>query len=312
MPEREDATSQNSSATDFGANTWLVEEMYKQYLADKNSVDASWWPTLEKYGESQKTTTESAETTAAPATAAAPAASAGAHAAPATGPATQPARTTNVAPRTTPIPAEAPRSATSAGTDKAGDERAADEDQVTPLRGMAKTLSTNMDESLTVPTATSVRTIPAKLLIDNRIVINSHLRRSRGGKVSFTHLIGWALIQTLKDFPSQNVSYAEVDGKPSIVVPAHIGLGIAIDLPKPDGSRSLMVPSIKRAETLDFNEYLAAYEDLVKRARDSKLTAADFQGTTLSLTNPGGIGTVHSVPRLMKGQGCIIGEGALE
>ena len=112
---------------------------------------------------------------------------------------------------------------------------APDEDQVTPLRGMSKTLAKNMDVSLTVPTATSVRTVPAKLLIDNRLVINSNLRRNRGGKVSFTHLIGWALIQALKEFPSQNVSYAEVDGKPSLVVPAHIGLGIAIDVPKPDG-----------------------------------------------------------------------------
>ncbi|MEB4614197.1 multifunctional oxoglutarate decarboxylase/oxoglutarate dehydrogenase thiamine pyrophosphate-binding subunit/dihydrolipoyllysine-residue succinyltransferase subunit, partial [Leucobacter sp. M11] len=183
---------------------------------------------------------------------------------------------------------------------------------VTPLRGMARTLSKNMDASLAVPTATSVRTIPAKLLIDNRIVINNNLRRSRGGKVSFTHLIGWALIQTLKTFPSQNVFYAEVDGKPSVVAPAHVGLGIAIDVPKSDGTRALLVPSIKRADTLNFNEYLLAYEDLVKRARDNKLGADDFSGTTVSLTNPGGIGTVHSVPRLMNGQGCIIGAGALE
>ncbi|BDZ53676.1 hypothetical protein GCM10025870_07490 [Agromyces marinus] len=169
-----------------------------------------------------------------------------------------------------------------------------------------------MDASLAVPTATSVRTVPAKLMIDNRIVINNHLRRTRGGKVSFTHLIGWALIQALKDFPSQNVYYTEADGKPALVKPAHIGLGIAIDIPKPDGSRALLVPAIKRAETMSFNEYLAAYEDLVSRARKNKLTADDFAGATISLTNPGGIGTVHSVPRLMKGQGCIIGAGALE
>ena len=180
------------------------------------------------------------------------------------------------------------------------------------IRDRPKTLAANMDESLTVPTATSVRTVPAKLMIDNRIVINNHMSRTRGGKVSFTHLIGWALIQALKAFPSQNVSYAEIDGKPSVVAPAHVNLGIAIDLPKPDGTRALMVPSIKQAESLTFNEYLASYEDLVKRARANKLTAADFQGTTVSLTNPGGIGTVHSVPRLMKGQGCIVGAGALE
>ncbi len=164
---------------------------------------------------------------------------------------------------------------------------------------MSKTLATNMDASLTVPTATSVRTVPAKLMIDNRIVINNHLKRARGGKVSFTHLIAWAMVKVLKDFPSQNVYYAEPDGKPSVVAPAHVNLGIAIDLPKPDGTRSLLVPAIKRADTMTFAEFLAAYEDVVARARGNKLTAADFQGTTISLTNPGGIGTEHSVPRLM-------------
>ncbi|MBK0419686.1 multifunctional oxoglutarate decarboxylase/oxoglutarate dehydrogenase thiamine pyrophosphate-binding subunit/dihydrolipoyllysine-residue succinyltransferase subunit [Leucobacter sp. CSA1] len=327
MAERTDATGNGGSAEDFGANAWLVDELYKQYVQDKNSVDRSWWPVLERYkngsgsqpapGASQPATGASqaaapsapaaSNTPAAPATSSAPAAPSSS--APSTDTAstsTQPARTTNAAPREAPIPADAPRAA------PATDVVPAQEDAVTPMRGMARTLSKNMDQSLTVPTATSVRTIPAKLLIDNRIVINNHLRRSRGGKVSFTHLIGWALIQTLKDFPSQNVAYAEVDGKPSVVVPAHVGLGIAIDVPKPDGTRSLLVPSIKRAETLNFNEYLAAYEDLVKRARDNKLGAADFQGTTLSLTNPGGIGTEHSVPRLMRGQGCIIGAGALD
>ena len=217
------------------------------------------------------------------------------------------ARTTSVAPRTTPVPADVPVTSPQPVTADAPQE-----DEIVPLRGLPKTLAANMDASLTVPTATSVRTIPAKLMIDNRIVINNHLRRSRGGKVSFTHLIGWALIQALKEFPSQNVFYAEPDGKPSLVKPAHIGLGIAIDMPKPDGTRALLVPAIKRAETMKFNEYLTAYEDLVTRARQNKLTADDFSGATISLTNPGGIGTVHSVPRLMKGQGCIIGAGALE
>jgi 2-oxoglutarate dehydrogenase E1 component len=169
-----------------------------------------------------------------------------------------------------------------------------------------------MDASLTVPTATSVRTVPAKLMIDNRIVINNHLKRARGGKVSFTHLIAWAMVRVLKEFPSQNVYYDEPDGKPSVVVPAHTNLGIAIDLPKPDGTRSLLVPGIKRADTMTFAEFLAAYEDVVSRARTNKLTADDFHGTTISLTNPGGIGTEHSVPRLMRGQGCIVGAGALE
>ncbi len=177
---------------------------------------------------------------------------------------------------------------------------------------MAKSLATNMDASLTVPTATSVRTIPAKLLIDNRIVINSHLGRTRGGKVSFTHLLGYAIIRAIKEFPSQNVYYDVIDEKPAVVAPAHVNLGLAIDIPKEDGTRALLVPNIKKAERLNFAEYLAAYEALVKKARDNKLTAEDFAGSTISLTNPGGIGTVHSVPRLMKGQGCIVGAGALE
>lgn len=281
---------------EFGANSWLVDELYEQFKVDRNSVDKEWWPILEKYQPEDS----------APA---APAPAAEAH--PVTAPipviGQQPvARTTAKPAKQAPIPAQA--------QDRKADPSAAEEheDVVTPLRGMTKTLAANMDESLTVPTATSVRTIPAKLMIDNRIVINNHMARTRGGKVSFTHLIGWALIRALKEFPSQNVFYSEVDGKPSVVAPAHVNLGIAIDIPKPDGTRALLVPSIKRADTLSFSEYLASYEDLVTRARNNKLTAADFQGTTVSLTNPGGIGTVHSVPRLMKGQGCIIGAGALE
>ncbi|WP_336625848.1 MULTISPECIES: multifunctional oxoglutarate decarboxylase/oxoglutarate dehydrogenase thiamine pyrophosphate-binding subunit/dihydrolipoyllysine-residue succinyltransferase subunit [unclassified Microbacterium] len=306
-----------SNDGDFGANEWLVAEMYDQFVKDRASVDESWWPVLEAYEKTQQDAATAAPAASAPAAPAAPTTSrpaaspaASAEPRPVTAPVpvvgAQPvARTTTRPAAPQPVPAEAPKT-------QPGTLPEAREDVVTPLRGMPKTLAANMDESLSVPTATSVRTVPAKLMIDNRIVINNHMSRTRGGKVSFTHLIGWALIQALKAFPSQNVSYAEVDGKPSVVAPAHINLGIAIDLPKPDGTRALMVPSIKQAESLTFNEYLASYEDLVKRARGNKLTAADFQGTTVSLTNPGGIGTVHSVPRLMKGQGCIVGAGALE
>ena len=306
MAERTETTAEAGPAGDFGANAWLVDDMWKKFQVDKSSVDQSWWPVLERYGAALAAA-PGGGTTSEPVTASIPVTS------PITTPA-QPARTTNAAPRVAPIPADAPRAKDTVRAAMSAKEAAGVEpqDAVTPLRGMARTLSKNMDQSIQVPTATSVRTIPAKLMIDNRIVINNNLRRSRGGKVSFTHLIGWALIQSLKEFPSQNVAYAEVDGKPSVVAPAHVGLGIAIDLPKPDGTRALMVPAIKHAETLDFNEFLAAYEDLVKRARANKLTADDFSGATVSLTNPGGIGTVHSVPRLMQGQGCIIGAGALE
>jgi 2-oxoglutarate dehydrogenase E1 component len=154
--------------------------------------------------------------------------------------------------------------------------------------------------------------VPAKLMSDNRIVINNHLRRARGGKVSFTHIIGYALVQALRSHPEMNHSFAVLDGKPVLVVPEHINLGLAIDLPGRDGARSLVVASIKATETMDFGRFWHAYEDIIRRARHGKLTADDFAGTTISLTNPGTIGTVHSVPRLMSGQGCIVGVGALE
>nr|WP_218869120.1 multifunctional oxoglutarate decarboxylase/oxoglutarate dehydrogenase thiamine pyrophosphate-binding subunit/dihydrolipoyllysine-residue succinyltransferase subunit [Leifsonia psychrotolerans] len=301
--------SDETTSGEFGANEWLVDELYERYLIDKKSVDESWWPVLESYHQ-----TANSPAGAASALPDAPAAAVAA--APLTAPipviGSQPAaRTTSVAPKPEPVPADAPITSPLTAVAPAADAPVA-VDVVTPLRGASKSLAANMAVSLTVPTATSVRTIPAKLLIDNRIVINNHMKRARGGKVSFTHFIGWALVRALKMFPSQNVYYDEVDGKPSVIAPAHVGMGLAIDIPKPDGSRALMVPAIKRADTMTFSEYLAAYEDLVARARGNKLTAADFAGATVSLTNPGGIGTVHSVPRLMKGQGCIIGAGALD
>ncbi|WP_082509301.1 multifunctional oxoglutarate decarboxylase/oxoglutarate dehydrogenase thiamine pyrophosphate-binding subunit/dihydrolipoyllysine-residue succinyltransferase subunit [Microbacterium sp. Leaf179] len=285
-----------SSEGEFGANEWLVDELYEQFKVDKHSVDKAWWPILEAYhpvvdGSAAAAPPSEPKPVTAPI--------------PVVGQAPV-ARTTAKPAKPQPIPAQAPASTPAAAAPST------EEDRVTVLKGMPKALASNMDDSLTVPTATSVRTVPAKLMIDNRIVINNHMSRTRGGKISFTHLIGWALIQALKEFPSQNVYYAEIDGKPSVVAPAHINLGIAIDMPKPDGTRALLVPSIKRADTLSFSDFLDAYEDLVRRARGNKLTPGDFQGTTLSLTNPGGIGTVHSVPRLMRGQGAIIGAGALD
>ena len=282
---------------DYGANSWLVEEMYEKYKQNPDSVDKAWWPILENYQSTQGAVSQSTATPSTPVsdvTSSIPVV----------------AKTTRVEAKPAPIPAQAPITESIAVVPESSEEDA--QDQVTALKGMAKTLATNMDMSLQIPTATSVRALPAKLLIDNRLVINSHLSRTRGGKVSFTHLIGFAIIQALKKFPSQNVYYDIVDEKPVVVAPANINFGLAIDIPKPDGSRALLVPNIKRAQRLNFAEYLTAYEDLVAKARTNTLTAGDFQGTTISLTNPGGIGTVHSVPRLTKGQGCIVGAGALE
>ncbi|PZH14733.1 multifunctional oxoglutarate decarboxylase/oxoglutarate dehydrogenase thiamine pyrophosphate-binding subunit/dihydrolipoyllysine-residue succinyltransferase subunit, partial [Streptomyces sp. NTH33] len=180
------------------------------------------------------------------------------------------------------------------------------------LRGPSAAVAKNMNASLELPTATSVRAVPVKLLFDNRIVINNHLKRARGGKISFTHIIGYAMVQAIKQMPSMNWSFAQKDGKPTLVKPDHVNLGLAIDLVKPNGDRQLVVAAIKKAETLNFFEFWQAYEDIVRRARDNKLTMNDFTGVTASLTNPGGLGTVHSVPRLMPGQSVIMGVGSMD
>ena len=180
-----------------------------------------------------------------------------------------------------------------------------------PLRGASARVVENMEASLGVPTATSVRTLPAKLLEINRQILNNQLARDRGGKVSFTHLIGFAVVRALRTVPSMNASFGFVDGTPSVVRHTHVNLGLAIDQHKSDGTRTLLVPNIKNADTLDFAAFHAAYEDLIRRARANKLTVDDFAGTTVSLTNPGTIGTLHSVPRLMPGQGVIVGVGAI-
>src|SRR3954451_17859509 len=285
--------------------------MYQQYLKDPESVDKAWWDFFADY-----TPADATPNGAAPATStAAP-----------TDTKERQAAAEKAAP-VSPPPAAKPNGeaatrgsgmraneATERGTSE--EARAAEPQSASPasrpLKGAAARVVANMEASLAVPTATSVRVIPAKLLIDNRVVINNHLRRGRGGKVSFTHLIGYALVKALREFPVMNRSFAEVDGKPTLVEHEHVNLGLAIDLQKDDGTRTLVVPNIRNAETLDFSRFWAAYEDIIRRARGNKLTADDFAGSTISLTNPVTIGTVHSVPRLMSGQGAIIGVGAME
>jgi 2-oxoglutarate dehydrogenase E1 component len=182
------------------------------------------------------------------------------------------------------------------------------------LRGVGARIVANMETSLGVPTATSFRQVPAKLLEVNRKVINNHLGRTRGGKVSFTHLIGYAVVRAIVDaVPNMNAAFLEApDGKPMIVRHPHVGLGLAVDVEKSDGSRSLLVPCIREADTLDFAGFWQAYEDIIRKVRTNKLTPDDFSGVTVSLTNPGTIGTVQSVPRLMAGQGLIVGVGSLD
>ena len=347
MPEQPLSSDPQST---FGPNEWLVDELYESYLKDRNSVDKAWWDFFKDYEPGEATygrdyAVKSNHTPAAatpaqgngaapkaapaapadPAPAGQPATSAAkpAPAAPAAAPVTKegPTPQAKAAPVTTPTPNPTKEPGTPSNPsapmprdmDKPKTQAAQSEGENLPIRGASARVVMNMEASLEVPTATSVRAIPAKLLIDNRIVINNHLARSRGGKVSFTHIIGFALVKALKAMPEMNYGFGHDDsGKPVLHKPAHVNLGLAIDLAKPDGTRQLLVPSIKGAEGMDFAHFWTAYEEIVKKARGGKLEVADFQGTTISLTNPGTIGTVHSVPRLMQGQGAIIGVGALE
>ncbi|MDQ3758252.1 MAG: multifunctional oxoglutarate decarboxylase/oxoglutarate dehydrogenase thiamine pyrophosphate-binding subunit/dihydrolipoyllysine-residue succinyltransferase subunit, partial [Actinomycetota bacterium] len=180
-----------------------------------------------------------------------------------------------------------------------------------PLRGVAAKIAQNMESSLDVPTATSFRVVPARLLEVNRKILNNHLSRTRGGKVSFTHIIGYAVVRALRDVPALNSTFVPGD-PPAVVHHEHVGLGLAVDVEKPDGSRTLLVPCIKAADTHDFRGFWLAYEELIRKVRTNKIAVDDFSGVTVTLTNPGTIGTVQSVPRLMPGQGAIVGVGRLD
>ncbi len=185
-------------------------------------------------------------------------------------------------------------------------------EEVSRLRGAGARIVENMEASLGIPTATSVRDVPAKLLEINRLILNNYLRRTRGGKVSFTHLIAYAMVAAVKAVPAMTNTYVEVDGKASVAHPGDFGLGLAVDMAKDDGSRTLLVPVIKDVATLDFEGFLRAYEEVIRKIRTGKLTPDMFTGGRITVTNPGTIGTVHSVPRLMPGQAAILGVGAID
>ncbi|HLK49949.1 MAG TPA: multifunctional oxoglutarate decarboxylase/oxoglutarate dehydrogenase thiamine pyrophosphate-binding subunit/dihydrolipoyllysine-residue succinyltransferase subunit, partial [Bryobacteraceae bacterium] len=184
-------------------------------------------------------------------------------------------------------------------------------EQLQPLRGAAGRIAENMTASLAIPLATSQRTIAVKVMDENRRIINQHRTLIGRSKVSYTHLIGWAIVKALREIPGINHAFAQKDG-PYRVVRNRINLGVAVDVAGKDGARSLVVPNIKDAGALNFQEYVARFDDLVTRARAGKLTADDFQGTTISLTNPGTVGTMSSNPRLMTGQGAIIAAGSID
>ncbi|HXI26111.1 MAG TPA: multifunctional oxoglutarate decarboxylase/oxoglutarate dehydrogenase thiamine pyrophosphate-binding subunit/dihydrolipoyllysine-residue succinyltransferase subunit [Pyrinomonadaceae bacterium] len=294
-------------AENFGANATYVETLLARFRSDPSLVDESWRayfeellgngqspaPAASQLVERQQPRAESHSSdgdrrgaTGAQKTAAAP------------------------AKKSEPPAARGPREGIPSGVQDAGGPQTSTE--AVPIRGAALKIVENMEASLAVPTATSQRRIPVKLLEENRRIINTHLQDNNRGKASFTHLIAFAMLRALEKFPQMNDGFETVDGQAFRTKRESINLGIAIDLEKKDGTRSLLVPNIKNANRMRFSEFLEAYDDVVTRARAGKLQIPDFQGTTISLTNPGTIGTVASTPRLMPGQSLIVATGAIE
>ena len=327
-------TPQTNVGGSFGPNEWLVEEMYDRYKADPASVGPSWQEFFANYRQETAPPRSVAATTAAPAGPAAPATPSAAPS-PAPSVAGPSVAGPSVAgpsvagpsvsgpsvagPSVDGVKGPAERAPASQATPVASSAaapsgaRAGDGDVPQPIRGVAARIVTNMEASLAVPTATSVRRVPAKLLEVNRKILNNHLSRRRGGKVSFTHLIGFAIVEALGEVPVMNATFgADASGKPTVTRHHHVNLGVAVDVENADGSRNLMVPSIKGADAMDFHGFWSTYEELIRKVRTKKVTADDLAGTTVTITNPGTIGTEHSVPRLMPGQGVIVGVGALE
>ena len=264
----------------FGANASYVEGLLNRYTSDPNSVDESW----RTFFGDLMAGNASSESGNGQATAVKPQSA-----------------TPNI--ETKPIEPTAK---------KTTETKVGENVEVKQLTGVAKVIVANMEESLTVPTATSVRSFPVKILDENRRIINENLTTQGRSKVSYTHLIAWAIIKALKEYPSLNFGYGFVNGAPSRLENESVNLGIAIDIEKKDGSRNLLVPNIKGANKMNFAEFLGAYNETVQRARTGKLEISDFQGTTISLTNPGTLGTISSNPRLMAGQSAIIATGAIE
>jgi len=267
----------------FGSNADYVEGLFKRYQTDSNLVDESW---QQYFGDLLSGSSE-----------------------------TRPVGSVPADSNGSASPAPAPESGTATAPEPKPVKKTATlppDTSARPITGPAKKIVENMEQSLTVPTATSFRNIPVKVLEENRRILNDHRSAQGHGKISFTHLIAFAIVEAVKAYPHLNHGFSEIDGTPSRLEHQDVNLGIAIDIEKKDGSRSLLVPNIKAADKMNFREFLDGYNDRVKRARDGKLEIADFQGTTISLTNPGTIGTAASNPRLMAGQCAIIATGAIE
>jgi 2-oxoglutarate dehydrogenase E1 component len=286
----------------LGPNMWLIDEMYRRFRDDPDSVGPAWKEFFEGFTPALGVADGGSgrEPIATPPSAPPPAAST------ATAPSTPPpAASIATAPAAAP-PAEAAPAPVASGAKAAVPEGAE------RLRFGAERIARNMERSRELPTATSFRFVPAKLLEENRRVVNRFLAAGRGGKVSFTHLVGFAVVRAIESVPVMKASFKEVDGAPYVVRPEGVNLGLAVDVQRDDGSRTLFVPNIKGADQMTFAQFWAAYEDVIRKVRQNKLSPDDLAATTATLSNPGTIGTQLSVPRLMPGQGLIVATGRID
>jgi multifunctional 2-oxoglutarate metabolism enzyme len=286
----------------FGPNAALVEELYKQYKEDFASVPDHWRSYFDEIDGIVRKPADKVDTVETATTNGAPAAK-------------TEERSRPEATRESETPVKEKPSEKITPEKKKPEKKTAplpEGTELTKIKGVSAIISTNMEESLLIPTATSLRVLPVKMLMEDRSIINSYLEQRGEPKASLTHFIGWAIIRALEEFPMMNHFYYEdEEGTPHRAAPAQVNLGIAVDLEGRDGSRNLVVPNIKGVDKMNFHEFLYAYQDIINRARNGKLEVPDFEGTTISITNPGTIGTVSSMPRLMTRQGTIIATGAM-
>jgi 2-oxoglutarate dehydrogenase E1 component len=286
----------DSLISDFGGNYIFALDLLEQYRRDPGSVERSWRDYFDRISGRSP---EADDGKRRPVSTATGAASVTVHSAPASREAT----VMRSEPKTPAL--REPSKALVVPAILPGDI-------ATPIRGGAVRLVENMEASLTVPTATSIRTIPVRTLEENRRILNKHRDATGGTKISFTHVVAWTILRALDAFPRLNDAYAELDGRPHRIQRDAVRLGVAVDVQRKDGGRTLLVPNIKDANKLDFATFLAAFDDLIARARKGTISPDDFLGTTVSLTNPGTVGTTSSAPRLMPGQGLIVATGALD
>ncbi len=265
-------SEQRERISEFGVNTWFVMELLENYLNNPESVTEDWQKLFAELNLESNSKTNG-----------------------------QPTQTTS---KQTKVPVQQ--------TKMMSMPQPMEGDEIVTIKGVGERIIENMSSSLTIPTATSLRTIPVKVLEENRRIINEHLKQRNAGKISYTHIIGWAIVKAIESNRVMNCTYTLLDNSPTVLKHKDINLGLAVDLEKKDGSHSLIVPNIKKADTMNFKQFFDAYNGIISKSRNNKIDISDFQGTTITLTNPGTIGTVSSAPRLMVGQGAIIATGAVD